>query len=70
MLRIKIPAVMSLDTDKRLDLTDQILEHTVVVGALPEVVCNFKLPPLKEVTFVLCLIDLADKWDVPSVRNP
>ena len=69
MLRIKVPAVMPLDTDKRLDLTDQILEHSVVVGALLEVIYNFELPPLSEATLVLRLIDLADKWDVPMVHR-
>jgi hypothetical protein len=69
MLSIKTPLGPSSNTDKRLELTDEVLEHSVVAGPLLEVIYNFEVPPLNEVTQILYLIDLADKWDVPIVHK-
>jgi hypothetical protein len=69
MLSIKEPLESPPNAGKRLELVDKLLEYGVVVGALLEVIYNFELPPLSEVTLILYLIDLAKKWDVPLVHN-
>jgi hypothetical protein len=54
---------------EKLVLTDEILEHSLIITALLDVIYDNKVLPLRQVPRVIYLLRLADKWEIPMIRR-
>lgn len=54
---------------EKLIITDEILEHSLVITSLLDIIYDNKVLPLRQVPRVIYLLRLADKWEIPMISR-
>jgi hypothetical protein len=57
------------DQRTTLNLTDETIEHSIIIEAMLDLIYDLEVISLHRVTAVIYLINLADKWEIASIKT-